>query len=150
MAVSAVEGDTQDPDNTRDSLRFGPVSNLNLDEFRLSGPNNPVVNFFASQINGDDGRLDTRGTFGDRNNDFRGTFDGGRQGWDITNVDASAQLIPGQTAAFAQGTAERDDFFINALAMQIDVVAPGFGDANDPTSVNRLDGGDRRRSHLHS
>ena len=137
MAVSASGGDTPDPGDTRDSLRFGPSSNLSQDDFRLSGPNNPAENFFASQINGDDGKLNTRGTFGDRNNDFKGKFDGGRQGWDITNVDASPQLTTLQTEAFAQGTADADDFFINALAMQIDVVAPGFWDANNPTSVNR-------------
>jgi uncharacterized repeat protein (TIGR01451 family) len=137
VAVSAVEGDTNDPNDTRDSLRFGPSSNLSQNQFRLSGPNNPEANFFASQINRDDGKLDTRGTFGDRNNDFKGRSDGGRQGWDITNVDASALLNRRQTAAFAQGTAEFDDFFINALAMQIDVAAPGFWDARDPTSVNR-------------
>ena len=135
VAVSASGGDTPDPGNTRDSLRFGPSSNLSQDEFRLSGPNNPAENFFASQINRDDGKLDTRGTFGDRNNDFKGTFAGGRQGWDITNVDASPELTRQQTAAFAQGTADGDDFFITALAMQIDVVAPSFG-AEGATSVN--------------
>ena len=137
MAVSAVEGDTPDPNDTRDALRFGPVPNFGQNEFRLLGPNNKDINFFASQINGDDGRLDTSGTFGHRNNDYREDFAGGRQGWDITNVDASRNLITGQTVAFAQGTADADDFFINALAMQIDVAAPGFGDARDATSVNR-------------
>ena len=135
VAVSAVEGDTNDPNDTRDSLRFGPSIDLSPDQFRLSGPNNPAANFFASQINRDDGELDTRGTFGDRNNDFLGIFLAGRQGWDITNVDASAQLVVGQTTAFAQGTAEFDDFFINALAMQIEVVAPVF-DAEGATSVS--------------
>ena len=135
VAVSASGGDTPDPGNTRDSLRFGPSSNLSQDNFRLSGPNNPAENFFASQINRDDGELDTRGTFGDRNNDFKGTFAGGRQGWDITNVDASPELARQQTAAFAQGTADGDDFFITALAMQIDVVAPAFG-AEGATSVS--------------
>ena len=43
----------------------------------------------------------------------------------------------GQTEAHAQGTANEDDYFITALAMQIDVVAPGFWDARDATSVNR-------------
>jgi hypothetical protein len=137
VAVSASGGDTPDPGNTRDSLRFGPSSNLSQDNFRLSGPHNPAENFFASQINRDDGELDTRGTFGDRNNDFKGTFAGGRQGWDITNVDASPELTRQQTAAFAQGTADGDDFFITALAMQIDVVAPSFG-AEVATSVNNL------------
>ena len=135
LAASASGGDTPDPGDTRDSLRFGPSSNLSQDEFRLSGPNNPAENFFASQINRDDGKLDTRGTFGDRNNDFAGRFAGGRQGWDITNVDASAQLTRQQTGAFAQGTADADDFLINALAMQIDVIAPAFG-AQGATSVN--------------
>ena len=135
VAVSASGGDTPDPGNTRDSLRFGPSSNLSQDNFRLSGPNNLAEDFFASQINKDDGKLDTRGTFGDRNNDFKGTFAGGRQGWDITNVDASPELTRQQTAAFAQGTADADDFFINALAMQIDVIAPSFG-TEGATSVN--------------
>ena len=148
VAVSASEGDTPDPGNTRDSLRFGPSSNLSQDNFRLSGPNNPAENFFASQINRDDGELDTRGTFGDRNNDFKGTFAGGRQGWDITNVDASPELTRQQTAAFAQGTADGDDFFITALAMQIDVVAPAFG-AEGATECQQPDGAGRRRSHLH-
>ena len=135
--MSASGGDTPDPGDTRDSLRFGPSSNLNQDNFRLSGPNNPAENFFASQINGDDGRLDTSGTFGRDNNDFAGRTVGGRQGWDITNVDASAQLSQRQRTAFAQGTADADDFFINALAMQIDVAAPGFWDTRNQTSVNR-------------
>ena len=74
VAVSAVEGDTNDPNDTRDSLRFGPSIDLSPDQFRLSGPNNPAANFFASQINRDDGELDTRGTFGDRNNDFQGLY----------------------------------------------------------------------------
>ena len=148
VAVSASGGDTPDPGNTRDSLRFGPSSNLSQDNFRLSGPNNPAENFFASQINRDDGELDTRGTFGDRNNDFKGTFAGGRQGWDITNVDASPELTRQQTAAFAQGTADGDDFFITALAMQIDVVAPAFG-AEGATECEQPDGAGRRRSHLH-
>ncbi len=135
VAVSASGGDTPDPGNTRDSLRFGPSSDLSQDKFRLSGPNNPTANFFASQINGDTGNLDTNGTFGDRNNDFNGNFAGGRQGWDITNVDASPQLVKAQTVAFAQGTADADDFFINALAMQIDVIGPAFG-FHSATSVS--------------
>jgi uncharacterized repeat protein (TIGR01451 family) len=124
VAVSAVEGDTQ---ATGDSLRFAPSLNaLNLDRYRLAGPNNPITNFFASQINGDNGLLVTSGTFGTRNNNFFNTFPGGRQGWDITSVDASSQLTPGQTTAFARGSTNNDAFFINALALQIDVGTPAF------------------------
>src|SRR5262249_50697358 len=71
LAVSAMEGDAP---RTDDQMLFGPgplsggnlgstncsVTNAN----RLSGSNNPVCNFFASQINGDDGALVTSGTFG--------------------------------------------------------------------------------------
>ncbi len=143
VAVSAIEGDTLDPDgDAQDALHFGPTTII-LDDtvFRLSGPNNLRNNFFAAQINGDDGRQDTSGTFGHRNNNLTGTFAGGREGWDISNVDGSAEphLLEtgGQTEAHARGRAQQDDYFINALAMQIDIVAPGFWDAKDATDVNR-------------
>ena len=58
----------------------------------ISGPNNPEDNFFASQINDQNGVLDTSGTFGTRNaNAAAGTNTSGcRQGWDITAIDVSA------------------------------------------------------------
>ena len=95
---------------------------------QLKGPNNPQTNFFASQINRDDGTLDTSGTFGTRNaNAFTATnISGGRQGWDITNVDVSSQLRNAQTQAFAQGTTTGDTYVISALGLQIDVGAPVF------------------------
>ena len=99
------------------------------------GPNNnPINNFFASQINRDDGTLDTSGTFGTRNaNPFTASnISGGRQGWDITNVDVSSQLQNGQTQAFAQGTTTGDDYMITDLGLQIDVSAPAF-DVNAKT-----------------
>ena len=100
VAVSAIEGDTN---SGGDSLRFAPtLFAINQDRYRLAGPNNPITNFFASQINGDNGLLVTSGTFGTRNNNFFNSFPGGRQGWDITSVDASSQLTPGQTTAFAR------------------------------------------------
>ncbi|WP_255305354.1 DUF11 domain-containing protein [Paenibacillus sp. Mc5Re-14] len=59
--ISAQEGDV---DITGDRALFGPTtSNLTA----LSGPNNFSTNFFASQINGDDGTLVTTGTFGTTN-----------------------------------------------------------------------------------
>jgi len=45
---------------TGDQMLFGPTTNsLQV----LSGPNNLANNFFAGQINGDNGLLDTSGTF---------------------------------------------------------------------------------------
>ena len=92
------------------SAQRRPLSNPN----QLKGPNNPPTNFFASQINRDDGTLDTSGTFGTRNaNAFTATnISGGRQGWDITNVDVSAQLQNDQTQAFARGTTTGDTYVI--------------------------------------
>jgi len=127
LAVSAMEGDAN---KTGDTMLFGPATPL-VAANQLKGPNNPQNNFFASQINRDDGTLDTSGTFGTRNaNAVTGTnISGGRQGWDITNVDVSAQLKTGQTQAFAQGTTSGDTYLISDLGLQIDVGAPVFPQA---------------------
>ncbi|MFX6477173.1 hypothetical protein ABTG26_20520, partial [Acinetobacter baumannii] len=45
--VTAIEGDAR---RGGDFFLFGPTSALGT-EHRLSGPNNPLNNFFASQIN---------------------------------------------------------------------------------------------------
>lgn len=122
--VSAIEGDSN---ITGDSFRFGPTATLGTAN-RLTGPNNPINNFFAGQINGDSGALDTTGTLGSRNhNAAAGTaIAGGRQGWDITSVDASAQMRFNQTSAFAQGTTNGDAFTISSLGLAIDLAAPRF------------------------
>ncbi|MBD8497571.1 DUF11 domain-containing protein [Paenibacillus arenosi] len=118
---SAQEGDAN---RTGDQARFGPnTSNLTI----LSGPNNFANNFFASQINKDDGTLDTSGTFGTRNatNGAPGTnISGGRQGWDITNVDVSSTLSNNQTSAVLQLTSSGDAYLVNANALQININSP--------------------------
>jgi hypothetical protein len=85
LAVSAMEGDAN---KSGDTMLFGAATPL-APANQLKGPNNPQTNFFASQINRDDGTIDTSGTFGTRNaNALTATnISGGRQGWDITNVD---------------------------------------------------------------
>src|SRR5262249_43414228 len=127
-----MEGDAN---KVNDTMLFGPTTPLGTAN-QLKGPNNPQTNFFASQINRDDGTLDTSGTFGTRNasapsSGTAGTLlaTGGRQGWDITNVDVSAQLKNGQTQAFAQGTTTGDTYLISNLGLQIDVSAPVFPQA---------------------
>ncbi|PNQ84997.1 DUF7507 domain-containing protein [Paenibacillus polymyxa] len=119
--ISAQEGDV---DITGDRALFGPTtSSLTA----LSGPNNFSTNFFASQINGDDGTLVTTGTFGTTNavNGTPGTqVTGGRQGWDITNVDISSTLLNSQTSGVLQLTTNGDIYTVNANAIQIDINAP--------------------------
>jgi uncharacterized repeat protein (TIGR01451 family) len=135
LAVSGIEGDVT---GTGDTMLFGPTSTL-TSAHRVYGPNNPAAgflgrtidNFFASQINGNTGTLDTSGTFGGSNQIITATGSGtnvsaSRQGYDITNVDASTRLINSQTTAFAQGTTTGDNYAINALGMQINVTSPIF------------------------
>lgn len=114
--VSAQEGDAV---LTGDQMLFGrTAATLAL----LSGPNNPQNNFFASQINNENGTLDTSGTFGTRNaNAFAGTNTSAcRQGWDITAVDVSDKLAASQSSAVIRFTSDGDLYVPNTLALQID------------------------------
>lgn len=116
LFVSSQEGDAV---LTGDRMLFGQsIPQLSP----LSGPNNPVGNFFASQINGENGSLDTSGTFGNRNaNAAAGTNTSGcRQGWDITAVDVSPLLSAGMTTAAIRFTTNGDLYVPNCLALQID------------------------------
>jgi uncharacterized repeat protein (TIGR01451 family) len=131
LFVSALEGDSG---IAGDAMNFGPTA---ATVAPLSGPNNPVANFFASQINiARDlvaATIDTSGTFG-TSNQTPGTGSAGRQGYDITNVDISATLLNSQTSAFAQGTTTGDQYTIDALGIQINVGSPIF-----PTGVKLVD-----------
>lgn len=121
---SAQEGDAN---RTGDQALFGSTTSTLV---ALSGPNNFANNFFASQINNDTGALNTTGTFGTRNqtNGAPGSnIAGGRQGWDITNVDISASLVNNQTSAFLRLTTSGDAYVLNANALQIDINAPRVG-----------------------
>lgn len=114
--VSAGEGDAV---ISGDQMLFGETA---LSLVTLSGPNNPAGNFFASQINDDNGNLKTSGTFGTRNaNAFAGTNTSGcRQGWDITAVDVSNTLAPNQNSALIRLTSSGDLYVPNALGLQVD------------------------------
>lgn len=114
--VSAQEGDAV---LTGDQMLFGQtIPTLAL----LSGPNNPVSNFFASQINNSNGTIDTSGTFGTRNaNAAAGTNTSAcRQGWDITAVDVTDKLSAAQSSAVIRFTSDGDLYVPNALALLID------------------------------
>lgn len=124
--VSAIEGDANLVGDTLSIAQdvAGPFA-------PLVGANNPVNNFFASQINGADGELDTTGTFGELNHDaFLGlNVSGGRQGWDITHVPVSSydgQLANGQTEAVLRTSTTGDSFVPTTVALAIGVNAPDF------------------------
>lgn len=116
ILISAQEGDAN---ITGDQALFGPTA---LSLTNLSGPRNPSNNFFGSQINNDSGNLDTTGTFGNRNqNPITATnISAGRQGWDITNVDATNYLGNNEMIATFRYTSTGDAYMPNALGVQID------------------------------
>jgi len=80
-----------------------------------SRPNNPISNFFASQVNNDSGALNTSGTFGSLNSTPGTTGSGKRQGWDITNVDVYSRMVNGQISAYAKGTTTGDTYVLNVV-----------------------------------
>ena len=114
--VSSAEGDAV---ISGDQMLFGSTTNTLSNLF---GPNNPVSNFFASQINDDNGILKTSGTFGTRNaNAISGTNTTAcRQGWNITSVDVSNKLVANQKTAAIRFLTDQDLYVPNALALQVD------------------------------
>lgn len=116
LFVSAQEGDAVIPG---DRMLFGKtVAALSP----ISGPNNPVGNFFASQINNSLGLIETSGTFGSRNASASTATNtlACRQGWDITAVDVSSLLTTGMMTAAVRFTTDGDLYVPNCLALQID------------------------------
>ncbi|MBP2000088.1 C4-type Zn-finger protein [Paenibacillus shirakamiensis] len=120
LMVSACEGD---PQIAGDQALFGPTA---AQLVAISGPNNLVNNFFASQINNDQGLLNTNGTFGNLNSTPGTAVIGARQGWDITNVDVSPELVNSQTTAVIQLLSTQDQYLVNSVGLQVDVNAPFF------------------------
>lgn len=140
FAVSALEGDANRPG---DELLIGQTA---VGPFvTLSGPNNPVDNFFCSQLNGTDGLVDTQGTAGSANHNPFGTaltanVAGGRQGWDITHIALSStqnQLFPGQTSAVLRTSTDEDSYWPTLAAFAIDVNAPKFLYDQSTTAVDK-------------
>ena len=140
--VSALEGDA---DLVGDELLIaetaaGPFVNL-------SGPNNPTTNFFASQINGGDGQIDTLGSFGSHNHDAAAgsNVSGGRQGWDLTSVELSSvdgHLSNGQTDAVVRTTTTGDSYVPALVALELDVKSPDFSNSSTDADVNVVELGD--------
>ena len=135
VVVSAVEGDAN---LTGDMLALGESSASTF--AALEGPNNPVDNFFCSQINGADGELDVFGSFGSVNHDpFTGmNVPGGRQGWDLTTVPVSSLLghiANDQQSAVIRTTTTGDSFMPTLVALEIDVNAPDFSESTTEASA---------------
>ena len=130
LMVSAFEGDAG---IAGDYLRFGGT-NPATNNLGGAGTNNATTNFFAAQINGDSGLLDTSGTFGTLNKTPGSSNGPGRHGYDIANVPLDSFLTPGMTSAYATAGSTGDAYMVNALGIQIKVGQPSF-----PTAVKTVD-----------
>jgi MYXO-CTERM domain-containing protein len=129
VVVSALEGDA---DLAGDDLAIAASASSPF--VYLSGPNNPEMNFFASQINAWDGMLDTDGSFGNVNHDafLAKNVSGGRQGWDLTTVAISSEhghLANNQKSAVLRTETVGDSYVPTMMALEIDVKAPKFSDS---------------------
>lgn len=118
LAISAMEGDANLSGDTL-TLRYAHH------RAQLSGPNNPLGNFFGSQINQRTGTLDERGTFGSENHDpwQAANRAGARQGWDITNLMLDSdrgELPPGTRAIELEVETTGDSFALVATSFSVD------------------------------
>ncbi|MEG1147268.1 MAG: DUF3794 domain-containing protein [Niameybacter sp.] len=120
VLVGAGQGNTG---NYGDSILIGPTNTMLTP---LSGPNNPVNNFFGGQINNDQGLLDTTGSFGNYNNPPGGFLPAVRSDWDITNVDGTAGFTNGETNGVLELTTTFDTYYIPVLGFQIGVQSPNI------------------------
>lgn len=130
LMVSALEGDAG---ITGDYFRFG-ATNPATNNLGGGTTNNATGNFFAAQINGDTGALDTSGTFGPLNKTPGSANGPGRHGYDITNVPLDSFLTAGMSTAYATAGTTGDAYMVNALGIQIKVGQPSF-----PTAVKTVD-----------
>lgn len=119
LIVSAGGGN---PDLTNDYVQFGTDPEDEATMTVLYGPNNAANNFFASQINGNDGLLDTSGTWGNANTlpPFWASV-GKRNSWDITNIDISYAMTNGQTSGYITLNTRADTYQVTAVGLQIDM-----------------------------
>ncbi|KEI15769.1 Ig-like domain-containing protein [Clostridium haemolyticum] len=120
--VSAMQGSA----NVKGDQVFLGNSSSNLTV--LSGPNNPSDNFFGSQINGNNGYIDTSGTFGTRNHNVltATNISGGRQGWDITNINVDSAINNSQTEAVFKFQTSNDNYYPNAFAFITSIKSPSI------------------------
>lgn len=118
VMLTAMEGNSNLPG---DRFEFGPAtSSLQV----ISGPNNSANNFFASQINDDNGNLDTSGTAGTLNKPIGSDSFGVRTGWDITNVDVSSTLRNSQGQAVVRIATSQDTYMVSGYGVQLDANSP--------------------------
>ena len=146
IAIATLEGDAN---RVGDQLAIGETV-ADPSFILLSGPNNPVNNFFCSQINGPDGLVDTSGSFGTSNHETTDTnatpsqntnnVSGARQGWDVAQLEltsAAGHLVPNQESAVLRTQTDSDSYMPVLAGIAIDVNAPKFLYENSGTTIDK-------------
>lgn len=98
----------------------------------LTGPNNPINNFFQMQINDSNsesatvGQLDKTGTFGNQNSPLNlpAAPANARYHWDMTNVSITPGLTVNQTQGIFRFGPVNNAYLVHMLSLQIDVKSP--------------------------
>ncbi|MGL6105196.1 hypothetical protein [Romboutsia sp.] len=133
VVISAMEGNAG---LTEDFIQLGPnIVSLTT----LVGPNNPVNNFFCSQINNSTGLLDTTGSFGTLNQPLPTGIYGVtrvRNAWDITNVSGGSALGNGINQAVLRFGSVQDSYAVSTFGLEVDVNQANLSPINK--SVNKL------------
>jgi len=156
LFCSALEGDAA---IHGDQFKVGP-STGSLSS--ISGSNNPLNNFFASQINtslsfttdangkliqSGSGLLDQRGSFGTYNSDAfadpaEANIPANRQGWDITSIDVSSLFTHDQEEAYTQISTTQDQIIVTSLGLQFQDESPIIQAVKEASPTTVTDIGD--------
>src|SRR3712207_8204387 len=72
--------------------------------------------------------IDTSGTFGTRNHNVltATNISGGRQGWDITNINVDSAINNSQTEAVFKFQTSNDNYYPNAFAFITGIKSPSI------------------------
>jgi hypothetical protein len=112
-------------------VNLTPVCCVMIDDPQTSGfvvlstANKSADNFFASQINGVSGMLDTQGSWGTTNHNAAAGINvaGGRQGCDNTGValtSTNGHLAPGQQQTTIRTLSTDDELMLAFVALEVD------------------------------
>lgn len=117
VALASLDGDAS---VTGETLRYArQTSQLGDGGSRIAPPGATLTNPLISRIAGNNGEVDTRGTFGTTNHGTSNNVSGGRQGFDLTNIDTTVALATNWTNALFRPNAGDDLHSMLAVAMVV-------------------------------
>lgn len=133
VAYVAMDGDAS---VTGETLRFARLdSQLGDSGSRIAPPGTTLTNPLVSRLSGNDGLLDTRGTFGNANHTASSNVSGARQGFDLANIDTTTPLSTNWTSAFFRPVASDDLHSALAVAMALRHRTPLIPDTGPVVAV---------------